>query len=201
MSKTTFDDLPDAVTDSAPPVEPEARMEYTGSEEPDYMSQPAPYGRFKNGKPRKNPPGGKAKGSAGRSRQKAATPYAEGINGIFQVAATGAIVLGQGKPAFVADAMAITEHGPNIANALEMLANERPEVAAVLDRIMQIGPYGVLIAATVPLIAQILANHNLVPAGFIGTKTSPNGQRPHSGGQEMTEAELWPNMASDGTQN
>lgn len=188
-----FDELPDAVESSQ--REPEARTEYQGSEEPDYMSQPAPYGRFKNGKPRKNPPGGKAPGTRTKARQKAATPYAEGINGIFQVAATGCIVLGQGKPAYVADAVAISEHGPNIANALELLANERPEVAAVLDRVMQIGPYGVVIAAVVPLVAQILANHNLVPAGFIGTKQTPdpasNGARP------FTEKDDYPVMAND----
>jgi hypothetical protein len=73
------------------------------------------------------------------------------------------------KPVFAADAAAITIHSENIAEALDQLAHERPEIAAVLDRVLQVGPYGVLIAAVAPLALQILANHGAVPAGVMGT--------------------------------
>jgi hypothetical protein len=73
------------------------------------------------------------------------------------------------RPVFAADAAAITIHAPNIAEALDQLANERPEIAAILDRVLQVGPYGVLIAAVAPLALQLLANHEALPPGAMGT--------------------------------
>lgn len=99
--------------------------------------------------------------------------YVEGITSLFQMAATGVVVGANGRPELYADADALIEHGPNIASALDALANERPEVAAVLDRIMAVGPYGALVAAFIPLIAQILTNHKVLPPGILGSHSSP----------------------------
>lgn len=100
-------------------------------------------------------------------RPKAATPRAgtrpkapdfrPGLNGMFQLAAA--------PLAFVQplDAMAVATHGPNVAEALNDLAQERPEVAAVLQRILSVGPYGAVIAAVVPLVVQVLHNHDMLP--------------------------------------
>jgi hypothetical protein len=73
------------------------------------------------------------------------------------------------KPVLAADAAAISVHAPPIASALNDLAHERPEVAAVLDRILQVGPYGIVIAAVAPLALQILCNHGGIPPGALGT--------------------------------
>lgn len=86
-----------------------------------------------------------------------APDFRPGINGMFQLAAAP---LAFAQPL---DAMAVATHGPNIAEALNDLAQERPEVAAVLQRIMSVGPYGAVIAAVLPLVMQILHNHDMVP--------------------------------------
>jgi hypothetical protein len=101
------------------------------------------------------------------------TDYKTPILGLMQIPAGALAIAGMQRPVFLADSAAITIHGPNIAEALDQLANERPEVAAVLDRVLQVGPYGVLIAAVAPLALQILANHNVLPGGTLGTIPPP----------------------------
>jgi hypothetical protein len=61
------------------------------------------------------------------------------------------------------DGFCVAQHTPPIADAVADLAVERPEVAAALDKIMAVGPYGALIGAVLPLAIQIAHNHNKVP--------------------------------------
>ena len=131
----------------------------------------APYGYKKDGTPYKRRPNGAGKGrsTGGGGRRKKAPDYADGINGVFQIAATALAIAGDKKPVLLADSIAITMHGPNIAEGLNQLAQERPEVAAVLERILQVGPYGLVIGATFPLVFQLLTNHGVAPAGLLGT--------------------------------
>lgn len=83
--------------------------------------------------------------------------YTEGINGLFQLVSV--------PLAFTAphDAVAVATHGPNIASAVNTLAQERPEVAAALEKVLKVGPYGALIGAVIPLAVQIMHNHNVIP--------------------------------------
>lgn len=138
----------------------------------------APYGRRADGTPRSKPgrrPGQKSgTGTPRRQSTRATTPptltdYKTPILGLMQIPAGALAIAGMQKPVFLADSAAITIHAEPIATALDQLAQERPEVAAVLDRILQVGPYGVLIAAVAPLALQILANHNVLPGGHMGT--------------------------------
>lgn len=130
----------------------------------------APYGRFANGKPRKSPPGEATKKKKTRSSSSGSGPrpstrrtapkgpdYRPGILGMLQ---TVTIPLAFVAPA---DAAAVGHHGPGVAEALNDLARERPEVAAALERVMQVGPYGALIGAVVPLAVQLLHNHDVLP--------------------------------------
>jgi hypothetical protein len=78
-------------------------------------------------------------------------------------------MVGMRKPVYAADAAAITVHAPAIAGALDDLAHEDPAAAAVLERVLQVGPYGALLAAVAPLVLQVLANHEAIPAGSLGT--------------------------------
>jgi hypothetical protein len=82
-------------------------------------------------------------------------------------------MVGMRRPEFAADAAAITVHAPPIAGALDDLAQEDPAAAAVLDRILQVGPYGALLAAVAPLVLQVLANHSAIPPGTLGTIPPP----------------------------
>ncbi|MER6059482.1 hypothetical protein [Streptomyces albidoflavus] len=152
----------------------------------------APYGRKADGTPKAKP--GRPAGTPNREPRAAARPrmapapgptpaptakkagkkaaagpdYRSGVLGLFQVITMPLVVAGAKNDALLADAAAVSMHGPVIADALAGLAAERPEVAAVLDRVMSAGPYGALIAAVVPLAVQIAANHKAVP-GAVGS--------------------------------
>jgi hypothetical protein len=130
----------------------------------------APYGRYPSGRRRTEPPKGRRKRAAGAPPRKAATgaprrtarDYRPGVLGIAQ---TVCLPLTFAAPA---DAWAVQAYAPGLAEALNDLAKERPEVAAMLDRLMEAGPYGALIAATVPLLVQLASNHGLIPAAMAG---------------------------------
>lgn len=137
----------------------------------------APYGRHPDGRPKAKPgrKPGQATGTGQRRRSpasstRAAKDYETPILGIFQIPAGVLAIAGMQKPVLAADAAAISIHSPGIAKALHDLANERPEIAAVLDKVLQVGPYGVLIAAVAPLALQLLANHEAIPPGAFGTQ-------------------------------
>jgi hypothetical protein len=110
-------------------------------------------------------------GTARKSRKKTGTDYREGIEGLLQLPAAGLMLAGMqtGKLELVADAATITNAAPSIAEALSDLANDQPQIAAVLDKVLKAGPYGALITAMVPMAMQLLTNHKVVPAGVMGT--------------------------------
>lgn len=115
--------------------------------------EPEPPRRRKAAAPRKAAPPRK---TGPRSPRK--TPdYTQGIAGLFQVVAFPLTFVAP------ADAAAVTHHAPGIAAALNSVAQERPEVAAVLDRVLAGGPYAALLAATLPLVIQLGHNHGLIP--------------------------------------
>ncbi len=129
----------------------------------------APYGFFDDGRPRKRRP--RAPGTTRqRSTKRDSTNYTESITALFQIPAFSLTLAGRNNPVYLADAAALMIHGPNVANALNQLAQERPEVAAMLDKVLQVGPYGVLLAAVTPMIVQIMTNHKMVPIGIMGAR-------------------------------
>ena len=126
----------------------------------DGRSREARAARAASGSPYKAPV--PRKGPGGRPAR-AKTDYRAGIEGIGQMAAFG---LSFKSPA---DAAAVMIHTPPIAQAMADLANEKPEVAAILDRLLAAGPYAALLTAVTPLILQVLCNHGKMPAGLMGT--------------------------------
>jgi hypothetical protein len=134
----------------------------------------APYGRRPDGTPRGKPGPKKSTGPTPTrpaaaappkrpAAKKGTTDYRPGINGLLQIAAFPLALAGKARPVFALDAAAIAIHGPNVAEALNAIAQERPEVAAALDRILSVGPYGLLIGAVIPLVAQLGHNHGKLP--------------------------------------
>lgn len=119
----------------------------------------APYGRFKNGKPRKNPPKGVSAPSAKRSTYKAKTKtdYRPGMMGMAQVAT---LVTSFFSPL---DAIAVQDHAPNIVEGAQVTADNVPAFAAKLDKFLAAGPYAALLTPVVGLVVQILHNHDRVP--------------------------------------
>jgi hypothetical protein len=150
----------------------------------------APAGRRRTGEPRPAP-----KRSPGRPRklvEESGKDYKEQILGLLQLPAGALAVAGMQNPVYAADSRAVTIYSPNIAEALDQLAHERPEVAVVLDRVLAVGPYGVVLAAVTPLVLQLFVNHGKIPPGTAGTvapmeliqdlvQVSPNGEKPDDG--------------------
>jgi hypothetical protein len=90
----------------------------------------------------------------------------QGILGLFQAAAFGVAFVSQ------IDAAAILYHAPNISRAGAELAANDPRARKLIDRILEVGPYGAFFAAIVPLALQIAANNNrFLKAGEGGTLT------------------------------
>lgn len=113
-----------------------------------------------------------------RTRSKPRTPPARGpstqeaIQGLLQMPAAGLIIAGQraGSVALVADGATVLVHGPGLAAAIAELAENDPRVMALLERVLTFGPYGGLLAALFPMVAQLARNHGAPPeiAGALG---------------------------------
>lgn len=136
----------------------------------------------KDGSVRRKPgpkPGGvrraAAPGKAPASRAKksdGAVDYRPAIIGLAQIPQ---MVLGLGarflkRPQLALDGLTIGVHAPALASALNETAQTETRLQALLDRLMVVGPYGLVIAAAAPLVAQILVNHGVAePNPELGT--------------------------------
>ena len=133
----------------------------------------APYGRFKNGKPRKAPPGEKPRsGRASRPKAPRRSSKARSSRGPDYEGIIGGLLQAVSIPLMAVsplDVVAIADHGENVARAAALTASERPEVAAVLDKLATVGPYSILLGAVTPLLTQIFTNHRMIPP-MLGAK-------------------------------
>lgn len=173
---TALDDyvLTDAVEMSADASELAARFNMpTESSAPIAdEKQEAPWGYKADGTP-KAKPGRRSTGttnrvgrtSSPRTRNRNQKDYRPAVMGLVQMVAFPLTMAGAQKPELALDGAALVIHSPAIADALHEIAVNNPQVAAVLEQLMQIGPYGALIGAMVPLGIQIAANHKMLPTG------------------------------------
>lgn len=76
-------------------------------------------------------------------------------------------VAGSANPAIQADGVAIVQHAPAVAAALDKVAKDDPRVAASLERMLTAGVWSGLVAALVPLAMTIAANHGAIPAHLL----------------------------------
>jgi hypothetical protein len=134
----------------------------------------APYGLKADGTPRKKPgpPPGTKTGAAARpaaprakktAAKKGQPDYRPAIGGALQMIGLPLAALGARDDRFLADAVALGEHAEPIVEAVNDLAQDNPAIARVLDKLAQVGPYGMLIGALSPLFVQIAANHEALP--------------------------------------
>jgi len=94
---------------------------------------------------------------------------AEGLNGLGQLAQGLFLMTGQ-----YADAATVGMHFPPMAKELANIAETNEAIAKPIDFLIEIGPYGALIEAAIPLVMQILANHRLIKAeAMIGSNIVP----------------------------
>lgn len=143
----------------------------------------APYGFTREGTPRGKPgpkPGTRKRSrsssrartsSASKPKAPAGPDYRAGIRGMIQLAATPLALAGMKRPELMVDAATLTLHADSIADGIAEGAADLPQLQMVLDRIMTVGPWGVVLAPVLGFAAQILANHGILPAGTMGTLT------------------------------
>lgn len=141
----------------------------------------APWGRRVDGTP-KAKPGAKGTGvprkaaaprprraAAGPAKGKAGEPdYRPALVALFALPTFLANIAARGiknektKTAVQLDGLAVKLHGPNMAEALNETARSQPALASILDKAVQAGPYGLILAAGVPFLMQCLANHGAI---------------------------------------
>jgi hypothetical protein len=156
---------------------------------------------------RTSPPTGRAGGSPSPA------DFTEKIQGFLQGNIAGPL-LGAGfalrNRALMADAAVIEEQAGPLASELNSLAQDNPQIAAIIERVTKMGPYGMLLQIGLTVVARVATNHRqeLLPLTsrifgakpldqIAGTKeqfeadiaklfaraneaTSPNGSPPHA---------------------
>ena len=105
----------------------------------------------------------------------------EAITGLFDLAGFGCMILRQ-----FPDAMAINDNKQPIAHELAAIAATNDRFASSIDSLTAVGPYAALLTACLPLVLQLAANHNLVPAA----KLAPFGVKSPALLEKQMEADL-----------
>lgn len=140
----------------------------------------APYGRKADGTPKKKPGPQKKTGAtapraprpAARGPRKTSTrrssvavgvDYTEAINGIGQLIALPLGLAGRANRKLAYDAATVVAFLPDVAAFGNELAQNEPRVAALLDKIVTVGPYGKGVALALGIGAQIAVNHGWIP--------------------------------------
>jgi hypothetical protein len=121
----------------------------------------APYGRTKDGKPKRGPGGRPSRDKPRVEKPKAAQSkrdFTEPLTGVVQL---GWTVLAPTAPA---DAAALKLAGPGMVAAWNQLAQENATVARGIEWLTSGGSYGAVVVATVPFVLQLMANHGRLPA-------------------------------------
>jgi hypothetical protein len=98
-----------------------------------------------------------------------ASPYRENTLGLIQIIGLPLAAVGSRDERFMADLVALNAMAPAIADAVDGIAQGNRRMAAALDKLAEVGPYGLLIGALTPLILQVATNHGVLPAGMMGT--------------------------------
>jgi hypothetical protein len=114
-------------------------------------------------RPGRSAPRGRPRGSKNKPKPEPEEQQLEqAIRGILQLPAAGFIIAGQRvhSTPLVADGATILVHGPGVAKAIVEIAENDPRVMALLEKVLAFGPYGVLLAALIPAVAQGIRNHN-----------------------------------------
>lgn len=109
--------------------------------------------------------GGTRKPPPRRATRKAASKepdYRDGVEALLQAPIFALGMLSRFSPDFGLDALALSMQAPRIASAVNLIALEDAKFAAILERMLAVGPYGALFSALVPLGLQVLANHRVL---------------------------------------
>jgi hypothetical protein len=100
-----------------------------------------------------------AQAAAAQAQTTAHDRRVEGIDGIWQMLAVACVVKKQ-----YADAAAFGSSGHPISVEIANLADADEKIAKAVDMISVSGPYAKLVAVSLPLVLQLMANHGAIPA-------------------------------------
>lgn len=145
----------------------------------EYVDPEAPYGRFRNGNPRKRPAKNVAitVASPARKAPKPKKPTQEApdyvaiaranvqlLGGLVGIAATAT------KRATLAmDSATLIVHAEPMAQGWGQAALDDARIARWLEKVGSIGTVSAALAPTIAVFAQIMVNHGRLPAGAMGT--------------------------------
>lgn len=101
-------------------------------------------------------------------RKTVADSRSESVNGLFQLASFGCVMVGQ-----YADAATIAEHGPNVSREIVTLGQQNEKIGQWIDYLNQAGPYAGLITAVLPMVLQLAANHKRIDHTRVPGLTDP----------------------------
>lgn len=138
----------------------------------------APWGRKSDGTPYARDPSRYLNRSSGGSRasgpsappktkpsaRKAASGQQDRMQRVMEFLSIPITVLGlagqasNSKP-LIADAIVLQSAAPTIAEAVAQVAADNDQVARIVDKLVQSGPYAALLGALVPVVMQLAANH------------------------------------------
>lgn len=68
-----------------------------------------------------------------------------------------------------ADAATVSMYSPPVCDEVAKLAEDNDKIASIVDPVVSTGPYGALLAALLPMFAQLAVNHGRIKAGAMGT--------------------------------
>lgn len=147
--------------------------------EHEHRSEDAPWGYKPDGTPYKVDPARYEKRDAARRKQSApksktggktkGSAHRENVLGLVQIIGLPLAAASTRDDRFAADLIALNATAPAIADAVDGIAQSNRRMAAALDKLADVGPYGLLIGALAPLILQVAANHGALPVGMMGT--------------------------------
>jgi hypothetical protein len=112
--------------------------------------------------PRKSGPAGSS--SPPRVTAAVAKDYRPALTLLLSIPTALLAALGRHNQAFALDAVAFTLHSPDLVQAGQEAAEQDARIAALLDKMTAVTPYGALAAALMPLALQLAHNHGVMPA-------------------------------------
>lgn len=88
----------------------------------------------------------------------------EAAQGVVQILAFGCMMKG-----WMADAGALTIHGPKICHEAALVAESNEAIGKGMDFLGTVGPYGALLSAALPLALQLVVNRGMLPASQVAS--------------------------------